>query len=66
MITSCKKHGDNKYIINDSVIIYDITMEEDIIEYEISYDSISEEEAIAIAEEFISDVLRSAVDKPQR
>jgi len=67
MITKLEKLSDGKFILNECIIVSDITLMENNISYEMNFDAdiITEEEAGEIASGFILEALDAAIKKEE-
>lgn len=59
MIETVKLAGENTYVINDAVKLYNITVEEEDIFYDVDFDekALDEKTAVALCEEFLQKAL---------
>ena len=59
MIETVKLAGENTYVINDAVKLYNITLEEEDIFYDVDFDekALDEKTAVALCEEFLQKAL---------
>ena len=59
MIETVKLAGENTYVINDAVKLYNITVEEEDIFYDVDFDekSLDEKTAVSLCEEFLQKAL---------
>jgi len=64
MIHNVQKTGENKFLINDSVLINDLSINEDgNVVYDIGYkeSDLTESEAVELAEEFLKNAIDSFI-----
>lgn len=61
MINDVRKLADGKYIINDSVVVRDITAEEDGFHYSLDYDDklVTSDEANELGQEFFKEAFQN-------
>ena len=64
MIETVKLAGENTYVINDAVKIYNITFEEDIF-YDVDFDekALDEKTAVALCDEFLQKAFLQAIER---
>ena len=65
MITSVKKLSDNKFMLNDAVIISDFDMDDKGVSFKLDYDEslVTEQEATDIGQTFVTEALTSYLEK---
>lgn len=64
MIHSVKKLPNDRFLINDSIVLYDLDFDDEGVVFKIDYDEkmISEAEATEISQKFVQDALENAVE----
>ena len=65
MIETVKLAGKNTYVINDAVKLYNITVEEEYIFYDVDFDekALDEKTAVALCDEFLQKAFLQAIER---